>query len=383
MIPWTFVWTVTWVVGSAPPAGPEIITIAKADAQYVRHSEATVVELKDGRLLLAWIEFSKGQGDSDWFPARIVAKTSGDGGCSWEGHRVLAAPQPGELSTYSPNLLRLKDGRILFVCLRKIHFSRSPDVYPTATIAAYVSRDEGQTFTPLATICEKQPVGICNHTLKQLSTGRILLPVSRNRTKTKPEHWESGVAYSDDGGKTWTFSETWVDVPRRGAMEPHVEELGDGRVLMIMRTQMGTIWKSESSDGGKTWSRAESLGVESPESCPELVKVPKTGDLLLVWNAAKYDPKWASHYGKRTPLSVAISQDGGKTWSKPRHIETDPNRAYSNPAAYFTSQGKLLLTYWTCLYTPKGYMSSYPIDLKGAIVGVEWLYGDEGKGRDR
>jgi sialidase-1 len=136
---------------------------------------------------------------------------------------------------------------------------------------------------------------------------------------------------------------------------------------------LGAIYKTESDDGGKTWSPGESLGVESPQSCPELLKHPQTGDLVLIWNAAKYDPKWYSHQGKRTPLSAAISKDNGKTWSKPKHIETDPNAAFSNPGAFFTSQGTMFVNYWTCKYKPNGAFVGYPIDLKVAIVPGEWL----------
>ena len=64
---------ITAVCRPALAGEPVIVTVAKADEKYVRHSEGTAVELKDGRLLLAWIEFTKGVGDSDFFPARIVA----------------------------------------------------------------------------------------------------------------------------------------------------------------------------------------------------------------------------------------------------------------------------------------------------------------------
>jgi hypothetical protein len=99
----------------AAAAEPVIITVAKADDTHVRNSEGTAVGLKDGRLLLAWIEFTKGEGDSDFFPARIVAKTSKDGGKTWDGYRAFARPESGEISAFSPNLLRLKDSRLLFV----------------------------------------------------------------------------------------------------------------------------------------------------------------------------------------------------------------------------------------------------------------------------
>jgi hypothetical protein len=56
------------------------VTVAKADDKYVRHSEGSAVELKDGRLLLVWTEFTRGEGDSDFFPARLVAKTGCNSG---------------------------------------------------------------------------------------------------------------------------------------------------------------------------------------------------------------------------------------------------------------------------------------------------------------
>jgi len=356
---------------------PVIVTVAKADDKYVRHSEGTAVELKDGRLLLAWIEFTKGDGDSDFFPARIVAKTSTDGGKTWGNYRVVAKPASGEISAFSPNLLRLKDGRLLFVYMRYLSFAKAQNKYPPATTVAMISEDDGKSFRPLATILNEQPITVCSHSLKQLASGRIVLPLNRDLSKKgQPDHWEAGLAYSDDGGKSWKQSDGWVDAPKRGAMEPHVEEVKPDQLLMVMRTQMGAVYRADSHDGGKTWSKAVSLGIEAPESCPELYRVPKSGDLLLIWNGARYDPKWASHFGKRTPLSSAISKDGGKTWSKPRHIETDPRWAFSNPGAYFTSKGTLFLNYWACKYTAKGYMSNYPIDLKAAIVETRWLYGE-------
>lgn len=361
----------------AKAADPVIVTVAKADDKHVRNSEGTAVELRDGRLLLAWIEFTKGEGDSDFFPARIVAKTSKDGGKTWDGYRVLARPELGEISAFSPNLLRLKDGRLLFVYMRYLSFAKAQNKYPPATTVALISEDDGTTFSRLATVLEEQPITVCSHSLKQLASGRIVLPLNRDLSrKGQPDHWEAGCAYTDDGGKTWAQCENWVDAPKRGAMEPHVEEVAANHLLMVLRTQLGAVYRSDSRDGGRTWSEASTLGIEAPESCPELCKVPGTGDLLLIWNGARYDPQWASHFGKRTPLSSAISKDGGTTWSKPRHIETDAGWAFSNPGAYFTRQGTLFLNYWTCKYTDKGSMSNYPIDLKAAFIETRWLYGE-------
>lgn len=354
---------------------PRTQFFAKADDTFVRHSEGTAVELNDGRLFLIWQEFRMGERDSDYFPARLVAKTSADSARTWDGYRSIVEIDPGDINVFSPSLLRRDDGAIVLAFLRKHDFEKPGDLYTPTSAFTLISRDECETFEPLGTIWSRGRQHLCNNTLKQLSTGRLIIPSDRdNSSKDNPDNWACGCMYSDDGGETWTSSENYTTLPKRGGMEPHIEELTDGRLLMVMRTDLGAIYKSESSDHGQTWSAAESLGIESPQSCPELLKDPQTGHLVLIWNAAKYDPQWFSHQGKRTPLSAAVSKDDGKTWSKPRHIETDPKRAFSNPGALFTSDGKLFVNYWTCEYQENGAMVGYPIDLKIAIVDSKWLY---------
>jgi sialidase-1 len=301
--------------------------------------------------------------------------TSRDSGRTWSDYRVLVEIAPGDLNVFSPSLLRLRDGSIAFAYLRKHDFEKPTDRYTPTSAEFLVSRDECQTFSQPATVWSRKRMHLCNNTLKQLSSGRLVLPTDRdNSTTDNPDNWSCGCVYSDDLGKSWVKSEIFVELPERGGMEPHIEELSDGRLLMIMRTMLGAIYKSESTDGGKSWSKGESLGVESPQSCPELLKHPKSGALVLIWNASRFDPKWFSHQGKRTPLSAAVSKDGGKTWSPPRHIETDPARAFSNPGALFTRGGKLFVNYWTCQYEPTGAMVGHPIDLKVAIVDESWLF---------
>lgn len=157
-------------------------------------------------------------------------------------------------------------------------------------------------------------------------------------------------------------------------MEPHVEEARDGRVLMVMRSQLGSLFMSESRDGGMTWSKPQTTGLRAPESCPEITRIPETGDLLVIWNNSPYDPQFASHYGKRSPLTAAVSRDEGRTWSHVRDIEADPSRAFSNPGCRFTRAGTAIVNYWTCEYLPTWYMQDV-IDLRVAVIETAWFYG--------
>ena len=95
----------------------KIVTVAPSTPEIPRKSEGDVVELADGRLFLAYMEFF-GDG-SDFAQTRLVAQESADGGLTWSGSRVLAETSPGDMNVYSPNLARLEDGDILFLFLRQ------------------------------------------------------------------------------------------------------------------------------------------------------------------------------------------------------------------------------------------------------------------------
>jgi len=60
----------------------------------------------------------------------------------------------------------------------------------------------------------------------------------------------------------------------------------------------------------------------------------------LVWNDhAQID---AARRGKRTPLSAAVSRDDGKTWSKAKTLEDDPDGWYCYTAIAFVGDRVLL-----------------------------------------
>ena len=127
-------------------------------------------------------------------------------------------------------------------------------------------------------------------------------------------------------------------------MEPDVVELRDGRVLMIMRTQLGYIAASYSTDGGETWSKPERLGeLKAPESPAKIGRIPATGDLLLIWNN-NYEPG-AGHCGTRNPLTAAVSSDEGRTWKHVRNLESNSEKSYAYTSLAFV-RGRAILSYW-------------------------------------
>jgi len=303
-----------------------------------RNSEGDFVQLKDGRLLFVYTHFTGGGADHS--AAHLAGRFSSDGGKTWTKKDVVIVPNEGRQNVMSVSLLRLRSGAIALFYLRK---NSLEDCRPYVRI----SKDEAKTWSQPRLCAE--PVGyyvLNNDRVVQLRGGRLVAPVScHNHPGLK---WSSaGViscCLSDDEGKTWRRSRTELNKrsqkKRVVLQEPGVVELKDGRLMMFMRTTMGSQYLSFSTDGGETWSPARPSKILSPCSPASIERIPKTGDLLLVWNDHKDVD--AAHRGKRTPFKVAVSRDGGKTWRNVKTLEDDPGGWYCYTAVEFVGQRVLL-----------------------------------------
>ena len=182
----------------------------------------------------------------------------------------------------------------------------------------------------------------------QLRSGRLVLPVCLHSTPEyeKPDWAGICMCYlSDDGGQTWRRSQSQLkgqtaDGKRVTTQEPGVVELKDGRLMMFSRTTAGSQFVSYSSDGGDTWLPFQPSALLSPCSPASIKRIPKTGDLLLVWNNhAGIDPRLK---GKRTPLHAAVSRDDGQTWGPPKVLEDNPDGWYCYIAIGFSGDHVVL-----------------------------------------
>ena len=91
---------------------------------------------------------------------------------------------------------------------------------------------------------------------------------------------------SDDNGYTWWESENSVNMLPIEAQEPHIVELKDGRLMMLMRTYSQFIARSYSEDRGVTWSKGELVDALTlpthTSSALNVARIPSTGDLLVL-----------------------------------------------------------------------------------------------------
>lgn len=344
-------------LASAPPSLFEYF-VAPATDTNMRNSEADMLQLRDGRLMLAWIEFYTEKG-SDWGPARISAMYSRDRGRTWRGKFTLQE-NIATMNVMEPDLLRLKSGKILFLFCRK---NSEADCLPMVRL----STDEARTFShPQPLPIEPSPsyTGFNHDRAIQLSSGRILMPLFYTTDYRVDRHIRSRVYYSDDEGATWRPSRTILDIPasRAGAQEPGVIELKDGRILLWLRTDQGKIYRSYSNDRGETFSEPQPMALNSVLSPQSIKRIPSTGDLLLVWN---YSTR------ARFPLTAAISKDEGETWTHFRNLDQDPAHTYAYTSIEFVKD-RALFTYYAG--PPPAEKSGPRWNLKLKSAPVRWFY---------
>lgn len=322
--------------GAVPePVDADISTVVyQATPEHPRYTEGSIIALNDGALLFAVTEFH-GSG-SDFAKAHIIGRQSTDGGRTWLPSRVLQA-NTGGMNVMSVTLRRLADGSIAMFYLQK---NSHTDLAPYMRI----STDEAVTFGDPVQVSSTTGYHVVNNDrVTELSTGRLLMPAASTPDVTTDNHFRSHCFLSDDGGKTWRDGIGTVDADKRGAMEPEVIELKDGRIMMLVRTQLGYPGKAYSQDGGDTWGPMMSLGVQGPEAPATLRRIPSTGDLLLIWNNTY--TAGAGHGGERTPLTAALSRDEGETWTVADNLESDSNRTFSYTSLMFVND-RAVMSYW-------------------------------------
>lgn len=330
-----------------------------------RYGPPTLVELKGGRILIAYDDWTMLGENSDFAPAYIAGRISEDGGRSWGRPFVLQENTAARGRMGPSSLFRLRNGDIGFVF---------GELISLADYRYYFSRskDEAKTWSKPVLMTKGQSYYIINnHRMIQLTSGRLLAPFASipDYRNAKDYSWEGFSYYSDDNGQTWHEGQGRVKLPKylTGVQEPGFVELKDGRVMMIIRNEHQRVYNSISRDQGETWSEPQPIEqLLAPRSPATIMRIPTTGDLAIVWN---YSPKVL-----RTPLAIAISRDEGKTWENIKYLETG-YYSYAYVAFLFLQNtNQLVLSYWVDHTTDR---PSPGIGLKVRGIDIKWLYEPE------
>jgi predicted neuraminidase len=173
-----------------------------------------------------------------------------------------------------------------------------------------------------------------------LADGRLLCPSSKETEIGEEDHWQVFVEETSDWGKTWSITEALNDGIKTNAIQPSILTYPDGRLQMICRSKENRLMSFCSKDKGKTWSDIEITDIPNPNSGTDAVTL-MDGRQLLVYNPTVNTPgKWG---GPRTPLAIAVSDDG-ISWKSVFTLEDIPGE-FSYPAVIQSRDGKVHVTY--------------------------------------
>ena len=359
--------------------GPERSLRLAPVAGNPRNSEGDFIQLADGRWLLVYTHFYGGE--SDHAAAYLAGRVSQDNGRTWSAYDTVVLPNEGTMNIMSVSLLRLADGRIALFYLRKQSLA---DCRPILRI----SEDEAQSWSEPIEIVPDTDAGyyvVNNDRVVQLGNGRLVVPAARH-PNVRGELSGRGFApygeilcwLSDDGGATWFAGQEVLAEARPDGIpvmlqEPGVVPLADGRLMLFCRTDAGSQYLAFSGDGGVSWSPLRPSQIVSPLSPASIKRIPATNHLLLVWNDHRNIAEPLR--GKRTPLTVAVSENEGETWTYRRTLEDDPNGWYCYTAIAFVEAKTLeettvLLAY--CAGDSRGNRGLSTLQV--TRVPILWLY---------
>jgi len=218
------------------------------------------------------------------------------------------------------------------------YLTRYGDTWSQSRIKAKLSFDNANTWSDPIMMTFELGTMVRNHPIV-LTDGNYLLPIY-HETGNDPEvvGAESTSLFLRIDPKKMTWTESSRIKSRIGNIQPAVVQMDENYLIAYCRragdyepTTKEYMVRSESHDGGKTWSEGRETKIPNPNSAVEFIKL-KNGHLMMVYNDS---------FNERTPLTVAISTDGDKTYPYKRNIIDQPNGDFGYPCAIETQDGKI------------------------------------------
>ena len=302
------------ILGVSQGAAEKVIVSAERELVFTEmptedcHA-STVLPLDDGRVVSAWFAGTKEKADD----VNILTSVRSDG--VWSEPVKVTADE--NTAHWNPVLFEKENGTIA------LFFKVGKEISTWKTFVSY-SKD-GKTWSEPKELVEGDASGgrgpVKNKAIR-LNDKTILAPASDESGRT----WRAFVDISHDDGETWEktdFIEAklgLVDVPM---IQPTLWQSKDGSVHMLTRTKVGKIYRSDSVDNGKTWSKAYPSSLANNNSGIDL-DADGDGRIFLVCNPYGLP-------GVRTPLSLFVSTDDGKTFTRIKNLEAGFGE-YSYPA---------------------------------------------------
>lgn len=344
------------------PGTLEYFCFIRAGSGADYHQNPEFFQFPNGDLLMNWSAYDFDECSRNSIKLFSVSK---DRGLTWTDPQVFIADFTSGVPDYIP-MCRLREPNTAIMLLCKMrhdeivvdessqiatvgsnYFESSARVFLRRSVDGGRMFDHGVEI-PHQLLSGGKPlpgVGFYGSVDKvmQLESGRVLVaftfldPTRCDFSKGR-QHFTGACLYSDDLGHTWKRSANIGADVHRGLMEMQVAETAPNRLFALFRTATGFVYETSSSDGGETWTAPKPSPLPAPESMTRMIKL-QSGALLVVWNNIS-----SKEQMPRYPLAATLSDDAGKTWSKPRVIanETGANQL-SNHNLIQLDDGRILV----------------------------------------
>lgn len=324
---WLWMWCVMLLAVPAPQATARVVRseFIFERAPFASAHASTIAETRSG-LVAAWFGGSR---ESAPDVGIWVSRREKDGRWTAPEEVATGADAKGQrLPCWNP-VLFADDGRLL------LFYKVGPNPREWWGMVR-TSTDDGRTWSTGTRLADGVLGPIKNKPLK-LADGTWLSPSSTEAVGDGSGPWRVHFERSTDAGRTWTIvTPPPAATPDRSnidAIQPTLLQHPGGRLQAIGRTREKRLFTTWSSDAGRSWTPLTLLDVPNPNSGVDAVTL-ADGRHLLVYNPSA---------SARTPLSVAISQDG-ITWTRLLDLETAPGE-YSYPAVIQSRDGHVQITY--------------------------------------
>ncbi|MBB4038148.1 alpha-L-rhamnosidase [Dysgonomonas hofstadii] len=160
-------------------------------------------------------------------------------------------------------------------------------------------------------------------------------------SSTENKGWQVHFEFTKNSGKTWSKTQPLND-NKWDIIQPSILSHKDGRLQMLCRSRNGAVVSSFSSDKGKSWGEPFALDLPNNNSGIDAITL-QDGRFLIVYNHVKASES-AYLDKKRTPLNVAVSEDGIH-WTESLVLEDSPVKEYSYPSVIQGKDGMIHIVY--------------------------------------
>jgi predicted neuraminidase len=266
------------------------------------------------------------RGEDGWGITRAFVSRMAVGSNTWERPAEVLLDSPE--SAHNTVLFNDGAGRI-----HNFFTVRQGGSHSASTLDYRYSDDSGHSWSDPEVLREQHGWMFGNRPFR-MTNGEAIVPVYKEAAP-----WGVGFFISDDNFQSYSTHPAgelpWPGVGV-GGLQAATTELQAGHLLAFMRTQADFVYRTESFDYGRTWTPAVPTEFPNPWARVDLLKL-DSGNLLLAYNPSG---------SARTPLVLALSEDGGLTWPHTVTVEDEPAPArHSYPFLLQSSDGAVHLGY--------------------------------------